>query len=85
ETSPAALSDLGVDYVVLGHSERREIFKETDEDINAKVKAALDNKLTPILCVGESLEQREADEYIAFITEQLKAALKGLDANDISQ
>ncbi|AMB93548.1 triose-phosphate isomerase [Aerococcus sanguinicola] len=85
ETSPAALSDLGVDYVVLGHSERREIFKETDEEINAKVKAALDNKLTPILCVGETLEQREANEYVAFITEQLKAALKGLDANDISQ
>src|SRR5690625_4314398 len=62
EVSPAMLKDLGVSYVVIGHSERREYFNETDETVNKKVHAAFKFALTPIVCVGESLEQREANE-----------------------
>ena len=60
EISPAMLSEIGVGYVVLGHSERRQYFNETDESVNKKVHAAFDYKLTPIVCVGESLEERES-------------------------
>lgn len=58
EISPKALGDLGVDYVIIGHSERREYFHETDEDINKKAHAILRNGMTPIVCCGETLEQR---------------------------
>src|SRR5690625_227913 len=62
EVSPVMLKDIGVSHVVLGHSERREYFAETDETVNKKVHAAFAHELTPIVCVGESLEQREANE-----------------------
>ncbi|MFC7064082.1 triose-phosphate isomerase [Halobacillus seohaensis] len=78
EVSPVMLNELGVTYVVLGHSERREIFKETDEDINKKVHAAFNHNLTPIVCVGESLEQREADQTMDHVEAQVKKALDGL-------
>ncbi len=79
EVSPVMLSGL-CDYVILGHSERRALFGDTDELVNKKVKAALANKLTPILCVGESLEQNEAGETIEVITRQVKAAFDGIDS-----
>jgi triosephosphate isomerase len=67
-------------YVILGHSERRAYFGETDEGVNKKVKAALAHELTPIICVGESLEQNEAGETHSFVTSQVMAAFSGLTA-----
>ncbi len=78
EVSPVMLKELGVTYVVLGHSERREIFKETDEEVNKKVHAAFNHELTPIICVGETLDQREADQTMDHVESQVKKALDGL-------
>jgi triosephosphate isomerase len=72
-------------YVILGHSERRAYFGETDEGVNKKIKAALAHNLTPIVCVGESLEQNEAGETQSFVSGQVKAALAGLSADQASQ
>ena len=80
ETSADMLLDAGAKYVILGHSERREYFKETDADINRKVLKALEKGLTPILCCGESLEQREQGITIDWIRMQLKIALQGVSA-----
>lgn len=77
ETSPAALEDLGVKYVVLGHSERREYFHETDEDVNKKALAVFSHNMTPIICVGETLEEREAGKAESVVGGQVEAALKG--------
>lgn len=85
ETSPEALSELGVDYVIIGHSERREYFHETDADINAKAKAIFANNMLPIICCGETLEQREAGETNDFVSGQVKAALEGLSNEQIEQ
>ncbi|MBP3037933.1 triose-phosphate isomerase [Bacillaceae bacterium Marseille-Q3522] len=78
EISPKALEDLGVKYVIIGHSERREMFNETDETVNKKTLAAFHYHLTPIVCVGETLEQRENGETNAFVGNQVKKALAGL-------
>ena len=67
EVSPAMLSAIGVGYVVLGHSERRQYFNETDESVNRKVHAAFEYKLTPIVCVGESLEERESGKTVELV------------------
>ncbi|WP_025729541.1 triose-phosphate isomerase [Atopobacter phocae] len=85
ETSPAALNDLGVDYVIIGHSERREYFHETDEDINKKAKAIFANGMIPIICCGETLEQREGGQTEEWIKGQVTAALEGLTEEQISQ
>ena len=83
EISPAMLRDLFVRYVVLGHSERRTLFGETDEIVNRKVQAAHEAMLRPILCVGESLAQREAGEVEKVLTTQLKGSLAGLGAKEL--
>ncbi|MBU5212084.1 triose-phosphate isomerase [Heyndrickxia oleronia] len=85
EISPKALQDLHVDYVILGHSERREMFNETDEAVNKKVLAAFKYNLTPIVCVGETLEQRENNETMDFVSSQVKNALVGLTEDQVKQ
>ncbi len=84
ETSPAALADLGVDYVIIGHSERREYFGETDEDINKKAKAIIANGMTPILCCGETLETYEAGKTAEWIEGQITGGLKDLTDEQVS-
>lgn len=79
EISPAMLQGL-CRYVILGHSERRALFGETDEGVNKKIKAALAHNLTPIVCVGESLAQNEAGETQSFVSGQVRAAFAGLDS-----
>lgn len=85
EVSPLMLTDVGCHYVILGHSERREYFSESDALINQKIEAAFQYDLIPILCVGESLAQREANETQSFIDSQLTAGLEGLTAEQVSQ
>lgn len=84
ETSPKVLADMGLDYVIIGHSERRDYFHETDEDINKKAQAILRNGLTPIICCGESLETYEAGKAVEFVGGQVSAALKGLTADQVA-
>ena len=79
EISPAMLRSVGVEHVVLGHSERREYYNETDETVNQKVHAAFDFNITPIVCVGESLEERESGTTVAKVAGQVKVAFKGID------
>lgn len=81
EISPTMLQDLGITHVILGHSERREIFGEDDDLINKKVASALAHDLTAILCVGETLEHRDAGETIKVITGQVRAGLAGVSAD----
>ncbi|MCJ1783589.1 triose-phosphate isomerase [Mammaliicoccus sciuri] len=83
ETSPAALEDLGIKYVVLGHSERREYFHETDEDVNKKAFAVFSHNMTPIICVGETLEEREAGKAESVVGGQVEAALKGFTEDQV--
>lgn len=84
EVSPVMLKDIGVTHVIIGHSERREYFNETDESVNAKVKAAHVHGLTPIICVGESLEQRESGATLQHIESQVTQALTGLSNDEIA-
>ena len=77
--------EVGVNYVIIGHSERREYYGETDETVNAKIKSAFHHNLNPIVCVGESLEQREAGHTLDWITSQLKGALADISKEQVSQ
>lgn len=84
EVSAPMLRDLGCRYVIVGHSERRTLFGERDENIHKKVRAALKHRLSPILCVGESLEQREAGRTESVVTAQLNGSLAGLTTQDLA-
>ena len=83
EVAPGMLAKLNVKLVICGHSERREIFGETDEDVNAKVKAILKHEMTPIMCCGETLEEREADQVESKVEGQIRAGLKGVSKDNI--
>ena len=82
EISADMLKKFGVEYAIVGHSERRQYFGETDATVNMRVKAALENGITPIICVGESLEQRERGETDEFVASQVRGALEGISADD---
>ncbi len=84
EVSPVMLQTTGVEYVIVGHSERRSLFGETDDMVNRKVKAALNHNLKPILCVGETLEQRELGITSSVIRKQLELALDGVEIKDVT-
>jgi len=85
ELAPPMLVDLGCRYVILGHSERRTLFGETDASVNAKTKAALAAGLTPIVCVGETLEEREGNRTEAVVTTQVNGSLAGLTSADLEK
>ena len=85
EISPKALADIDVKYVIIGHSERREMFNETDETVNKKTLAAFKYNLLPIVCVGETLEQRENGETMQLVGDQVKKALAGLSTEQVKQ
>jgi len=84
EISPLQLKDVGCEYVIIGHSERRHIFYETDEMINKKLKSALEHNLMPIFCVGETLDQRENNETKKIITTQVQEGLKNLKSYNLN-
>jgi triosephosphate isomerase len=81
EVSGPMLKDAGCRYVIIGHSERRQFFKETDADVNKKTEAALGFGLSPIVCIGESLEEREQAETMAKVSRQIDGGLEGIDAD----
>ena len=83
EISGNMLNELGVTYVIIGHSERRQYFGETDETVNKRTKAALKHNIKPVICVGETLKQRQAGETLAVIENQVREALKDLTAEDM--
>ena len=83
EVSAKMLKSIGVEYVIIGHSERRQYFNETDETVNKKIKAAFANGLKPIVCVGETLEERESGKTADIITTQTKLALEGLSDDQV--
>jgi len=82
ELSPKMIKSVGCEYAIIGHSERREIFGEDDALLNLKLKAAFANDIKPILCIGEKLEEREAEEHFARVKFQLEADLSGIAAED---
>lgn len=84
EISAESLTNLSCTYVILGHSERRTIYKETHDLINAKIKQALAHNINPIFCVGEHLSDRESNQTLNVITTQLKQGLKGISSHDIT-
>ena len=85
ETSPAMLTSVGATHCIIGHSERRGYFGETDEDINRKAKALMAHGIVPISCCGESLEVRNAGTHVQFVVDQIKADTKGLEITDPSK
>ena len=83
EISVSMLKELGAEYAIIGHSERRAYFGETDEGVNKRARFALQNGITPIICVGETLEQRKAGETNEFVSKQIQAALKGMTSQEV--
>ena len=84
EISAGMLREAGAEYVIIGHSERRRLFHETDATVNRKLVAALGAQLTPIVCIGETLEERERGETTAVLDRQLKAGLDGLNGSQVA-
>ena len=82
EVSPSMLKSVGIEYVIIGHSERRTYYNETDEDVNKKIKSAFANGLKPIVCVGETLEERESGKAFDVLKEQTTKLLEGISAED---
>ena len=85
EVSAAMLADVGCDSVIVGHSERRQYFGETDETVNRRTKAALEARLTPIVCVGETLSEREGNRTLEVVERQVRAALAGFGGEDVEK
>ena len=85
EISGQMLKSIGVEYVIIGHSERRQYFAETDETVNLKVKSALENNLKPIICVGETLEQRENGTMFDVVAKQLDKCIDGILGDDLKR
>lgn len=85
EVSPDMLTDLGVSYVIIGHSERRQLFCEQDQGVNRKVRSALEHGIVPIMCVGETLKQREAGETETVVLNQVKRGLFELEPEQASR
>ncbi|MCH7591105.1 triose-phosphate isomerase [PVC group bacterium] len=85
EISAPLLKDIGVQYVIIGHSERRQYFNETDETVNKRIKAALKHSLTPIVCVGEVLQEREDNKTFEVIEKQCAGGFAGLAAEEIKK
>ncbi|MBQ5488056.1 MAG: triose-phosphate isomerase [Clostridia bacterium] len=85
EISADMLKTIGVSYAIIGHSERRQYFGETDETVNMRTRAALDNEITPIVCVGESLEQREAGITDMVLAGQVRALYSGIEAEQAAK
>ncbi|SHD75886.1 triose-phosphate isomerase [Schnuerera ultunensis] len=83
EVSPLMLKEIGTDYCIIGHSERRQYFNEIDESVNKKIKSALKHGIKPIVCVGETLEERESGKEEIVVKEQVLKALEGVDKEDI--
>ena len=84
EISAGMLKEAGAEFVIIGHSERRRLFHETDERVNLKLMAALGAQLTPIVCIGETLEERERDETLTVLDRQIKAGFDGLTGDQIA-
>ncbi len=85
ETAPNMLEAVGATYCIIGHSERRDYFGETDEDVNKKAKALMAHGIVPISCCGESLEVREAGKHVEFVVDQIKKDTEGLEITDPSK
>lgn len=85
EISPLMLNEIGIDYVIIGHSERRQYFAETDESVNKKVLSALKHDLRPIICVGETLNQRDAGKAFEIVKSQTEKAFKNVNKNDVGK
>ena len=85
EISVSMLEEIGVDFCIVGHSERRQYFGETDETVNKKLKKLFEGPIRPILCVGESLEERDADKAFDVVGGQIKADLEGIDVADVKK
>lgn len=85
EISVPMIKDIGCTYCIVGHSERRDMFCETDEMVNLKVKALIAADMKPIVCVGESLSMRDSGDYLGFVTAQVRAGLAGLDSDEAAK
>jgi len=83
EISPAMLVSAGCKYVIIGHSERRQYFNETDETVNKKIRAAINNDLIPVMCVGESEKERESKDTFSVLDKQVKKGLEGFSSDDL--
>jgi triosephosphate isomerase len=84
EISPVMVKEAGAEYVIIGHSERRTLFGETDQSVNRKATAAMAAELTPIVCIGETLEQRDRNETMAVLDRQIKGSLDGITGDQVA-